>query len=87
MPFRGYVRELYARGLRGLALTDAVELELKKRGIPAGPRHRASAGYDVLHRDFLPPGLRSEIRESRSRASPRQFRSGYRLAPGFFALP
>ena len=60
-----YVRALHERGLRGAALADAIHLELRNRGVPAGPRLRNKPGHDVLHRDFLPPGLRSEIRRGR----------------------
>jgi hypothetical protein len=61
----GYVRALHARGLRGAALADAIHLELRNRGVPAGPRLRDKPGHDVLHRDFLPAGLRSEVRRGR----------------------
>lgn len=50
----GYVAVLHRRGLRGPALADAIHAELRRRGVPAGPKDRTARSHQVLHRDYLP---------------------------------
>ena len=49
----GYVQALHARGLRGPALADAIQDELRDRGVPGGPKRTNTPGFDVLNPAFF----------------------------------
>ena len=50
----GYVRSLHERGLRGPALASAIHRELRRRGVPSGPKASAPDAHDVFGPGYVP---------------------------------